>query len=41
LKKYVPNGVVDEKEKCPNCGEKLVFEDGCKHCKSCGYSKCG
>ena len=41
LKKYVPDGVVDEKEKCPNCGEKLVFEDGCKHCKSCGYSKCG
>ncbi len=41
LKKYVPDGVVDEKEKCPNCGEKLVFEDGCKHCRSCGYSKCG
>ena len=41
LKKYVPDGVIDEKEKCPNCGEKLIFEDGCKHCKSCGYSKCG
>jgi ribonucleoside-diphosphate reductase alpha chain len=41
LKKYVPDGMVDEKEKCPNCGEKLVFEDGCKHCKNCGYSKCG
>lgn len=41
LKKYVPDGVVDEKEKCPNCGEKLVFEDGCKHCRNCGYSKCG
>jgi len=41
LKKYVPDGIVDEKEKCPNCGEKLVFEDGCKHCKNCGYSKCG
>jgi ribonucleoside-diphosphate reductase alpha chain len=41
LKKYVPDGVIDEKEKCPNCGEKLVFEDGCKHCRNCGYSKCG
>ena len=41
LKKYVPDGVVDEKEKCPNCGEKLIFEDGCKHCRNCGYSKCG
>ena len=41
LKKYVPDGLVDEKEKCPTCGEKLVFEDGCKHCRNCGYSKCG
>ena len=41
LKKYVPDGLVAEKEKCPNCGEKLIFEDGCKHCKNCGYSKCG
>ena len=41
LKKYIPDGTVDEKEKCPNCGEKLVFEDGCKHCRNCGYSKCG
>ena len=41
LKKYVPDGLVDEKEKCPNCGEKLIFEDGCKHCRNCGYSKCG
>ena len=41
LKKYVPDGVIDEKEKCPNCGDKLIFEDGCKHCRSCGYSKCG
>ena len=41
LKKYVPDGLIDEKEKCPTCGEKLVFEDGCKHCRNCGYSKCG
>lgn len=41
LKKYIPDGTIDEKEKCPHCGEKLVFEDGCKHCRNCGYSKCG
>ena len=40
LKRYINNGEIAA-EKCPNCGEKLVFEDGCKHCKSCGYSKCG
>jgi len=25
---------------CPNCNEKLVREEGCKTCKSCGYSVC-
>ncbi len=25
---------------CPECGEKLVFEEGCNICKSCGWSKC-
>ena len=40
LKRYIPNGTQD-KEKCPTCGEPLIYEDGCKHCKNCGYSKCG
>ncbi len=27
---------------CPNCGqETLIHEDGCMHCKSCGWSACG
>ena len=27
---------------CPNCGqETLIHEDGCKHCRSCGWSACG
>ena len=40
LKQYIKNGT-DAGEKCPECGEELVFEDGCKHCRNCGYSKCG
>ena len=27
--------------KCPECGEDLVYEMGCVTCKSCGFSKCG
>ena len=25
---------------CPECGEPLVFEEGCNICKSCGWSTC-
>lgn len=25
---------------CPECGEPLIFEEGCNICKSCGWSKC-
>lgn len=25
---------------CPECGEELVFEEGCNICKNCGWSKC-
>lgn len=41
LKRYIPDGTKVEKEKCPTCGSDLVYEDGCKHCTNCGYSKCG
>ena len=28
--------------KCPSCGqETLIHEDGCMHCRSCGWSACG
>ncbi len=28
--------------KCPQCGNMtLIHEDGCMHCKSCGWSACG
>ena len=26
---------------CPDCGQELVFEEGCFVCKNCGYTKCG
>ena len=28
--------------KCPQCGGmSLIHEDGCMHCRSCGWSACG
>ena len=37
-----PKAVKVDKHKvyCPECGEPLVFEEGCNICKSCGWSKC-
>ncbi|GAB7021642.1 vitamin B12-dependent ribonucleotide reductase [Salidesulfovibrio brasiliensis] len=29
------------RDECPDCGQELVFEEGCHICKSCGFSKCG
>ena len=26
---------------CPDCDGPLVFEEGCKSCKACGWNKCG
>jgi ribonucleoside-diphosphate reductase alpha chain len=41
LKKYIKDG---EKalsaNKCPECGNELVFVEGCKSCPQCGFSKC-
>lgn len=28
-------------ELCPECGNKLALEEGCKKCYGCGYSVCG
>lgn len=32
--------IIEDKNKCPECGEDLRFECGCNQCLNCGYSKC-
>ena len=40
LKKYIPDGTIEEVE-CPECGaDSLTRQEGCIACLSCGYSKC-
>lgn len=34
------NEKINDVQKCPECGESLIFEGGCNICKACGYSKC-
>jgi ribonucleoside-diphosphate reductase alpha chain len=34
------DGDVLEVAVCPECGEKLINENGCWVCKNCGYTKC-
>ncbi|MFP4108256.1 MAG: ribonucleotide-diphosphate reductase subunit alpha, partial [Desulfonatronovibrio sp.] len=29
------------KPACPECGQELVFQEGCFVCGACGYTKCG
>lgn len=42
LKKYIPDGLRANGQKCPNCGhETLVYQEGCLICTSCGTSRCG
>ena len=41
LKKYLKDdGPMDTSERCPECGAKVVRENGCKHCSECGWSAC-
>ncbi|MGX9985677.1 adenosylcobalamin-dependent ribonucleoside-diphosphate reductase [Soonwooa purpurea] len=42
LKRYIPDGTNADGQKCSNCGsDKLMYQEGCLTCKSCGSSKCG
>lgn len=42
LKKFIPDGAKAAKgTPCPECGEELIYKEGCLSCQSCGYSKCG
>ena len=41
LKKYIQDGTVVQGQVCPNCGQPLIYEEGCMHCRECGYSRCG
>jgi ribonucleoside-diphosphate reductase alpha chain len=40
LKKYIKNGQQVVGQKCPSCGQELVYIDGCVSCTSCIWSKC-
>ena len=39
LKSFIPDGEKST-QKCPECGETLVYMNGCIQCNSCGWSKC-
>lgn len=38
LGKYIPKE--EERDTCPECGEKLIHEGGCTKCTQCSYSLC-
>lgn len=40
LKRFVKDGTVAT-DKCPNCGGKLIYQEGCLICQECGSSRCG
>ena len=40
LKKYIKDGESVAGQKCPSCGNGLIYLEGCCSCSSCGYSKC-
>lgn len=40
LKRYLKDTII-EGEVCPECGGKLIRENGCIRCLDCGWSRCG
>lgn len=37
----VSNGRELERQRCPDCDEVLVFQEGCHICPACGFTRCG
>lgn len=35
------DGMGLDRRRCPECGEELVFQEGCHICVACGFTKCG
>ena len=40
LEMFIPDGT-DTGERCPECEGDLIYQEGCKFCPSCNWSKCG
>ncbi|MBK8556515.1 MAG: adenosylcobalamin-dependent ribonucleoside-diphosphate reductase [Lewinellaceae bacterium] len=41
LRKFIPDGTVASHNQCQECHtDGLVYQEGCLHCKNCGYSEC-
>ncbi len=41
LRRFIPDGTVPAHNICPYCKtDGLVYQEGCLHCKNCGYSEC-
>lgn len=40
LKLYIEENKVSN-DTCPECGSPLIYQNGCKQCNQCGYSRCG
>jgi ribonucleoside-diphosphate reductase alpha chain len=41
LAKYIQDGTKVKKEKCDSCKyASIIYQDGCKICSNCGWSKC-
>lgn len=41
LRQFIPDGTEPTHNTCSQCGaDALVYQEGCLHCKNCGYSEC-